>query len=67
MIDSLLFAVESTADSKYLNLPNPVTSLPQGLRRRPSAMSVQLIPETAEAKHRSQHSWVSYFLLPLVT
>lgn len=65
MIDTLPFAVQLTADGKYLNVRIPVTHLPQELRKRPSAMNVRLLPETAEVKRQPWHSYVPDFLLSL--
>ncbi len=65
MFDTLPFAVQVTADGKYLNVRIPVTSLPQELRKRPSAMNVRLMPEAEEVKRRPWRRWVPDFLLAL--
>ncbi len=65
MIDTLPFAVQVTADGKYLNVRIPVTSLPAELRKRPSAMNVRLMPETAAVKQQAWRTWVPDYLLAL--
>jgi len=65
MIDTLPFAVQLTADGKYLNVRIPVTSLPAALRKRPSAMNVRLIPEQDAVRQQPWRSWVPDFLLAL--
>lgn len=67
MIDTLPFAVQVTADGKYLNVRIPVTSLPAELRKRPSAMNVRLLPETQEVKRRPWRIGVPDFLLALAS
>jgi hypothetical protein len=66
MYDTLPFAVQLTADRKYLNVRIPVDSLPPSLRRQPTAMNVRLLPETEEVRHRPWQTWVPDFLLGLV-
>lgn len=65
MSDTLPFTVQLTADRKYLNVRIPVTALPTELIRRPSAMNVRLMPETAEVKER-RRNWVPDYLLALI-
>lgn len=65
MPDTLPFAVQLTAERKYLNIRIPVTALLAELIRRPSAMNVRLMPETAEVKER-RRPWVPDYLLALV-
>lgn len=67
MIDTLPFAVQITADGKYLNVRIPVTSLPAELRKRPSAMNVRLLPESQAVKRQPWRTWVPDFLLALAT
>lgn len=64
--DTLPFAVQLTADRKYLNVRIPVDSLPSELRKRPSAMNVRLMAEQAEVKSKPWRSWVPDFVLALV-
>jgi hypothetical protein len=66
MIDTLPFAVQVTADGKYLNVRIPVTSLPVELRKRPSAMNVRLMQETETVKQQPWRHWVPDYLLALV-
>jgi hypothetical protein len=63
--DTLPFAVQLTADRKYLNVRIPVDSLPAELRKRPSAMNVRLMPEQNEIKTKPWRTWVPDFLLAL--
>lgn len=65
MPDTLPFAVQLTADRKYLNVRIPVASLPADLIKRPSAMNVRLMPETLELK-RPWRNWLPDYLLVLV-
>ncbi len=65
MIDTLPFAVQVTADGKYLNVRIPVASLPAALRKRPSAMNVRLMPEQEAVRQQPWRSWVPDFLLAL--
>lgn len=65
MSDTLPFAVQLTADRKYLNVRIPVASLPAELVKRPSAMNVRLMPETGELK-RPSRDWLPDYLLALV-
>jgi len=65
--DTLPFAVQLTADRKYLNVRIPVTSLPEELIRRPSAINVRLISETVDMKLRPKQNWLPDYLLALVT
>jgi hypothetical protein len=64
-VDTLPFAVQLTADRKYINVRIPVESLPPELRRRPSAMNVRLLPERAEIKNQPWRNWVPDYLLAL--
>lgn len=64
--DTLPFAVQLTADRKYLNVRIPVESLPSELRKRPSAMNVRLMAEQADVKTRPWRNYVPDFLLELV-
>ncbi|MEW6167693.1 MAG: hypothetical protein AB1651_08340 [Pseudomonadota bacterium] len=64
--DTLPFAVQLTADRKYLNIRIPVDSLPAELRKRPSAMNVRLMPEQPEVKAKPWRNYVPDFLLALV-
>lgn len=66
-IDTLPFAVQITADRKYLNVRIPVSHLPSELRDCPSAFNVRLVPETAEVRARSRawRRWVPRYLLAL--
>lgn len=63
--DTLPFAVQFTADRKYLNVRIPVDSLPPELRRQPSAMNVRLLPEQPEVRSKPWRGWVPNFLLAL--
>ena len=63
--DTLPFAVQLTADRKYLNVRIPVDSLPPALRRQPSAMNVRLMPEQDEIRNKPWRTWVPDFLLAL--
>jgi hypothetical protein len=65
--DTLPFAVQITADRKYLNVRIPVSHLPVELRDCPSAINVRLMPETAEVRARSRawRRWVPDYLLAL--
>ncbi|MGH8445747.1 MAG: hypothetical protein ACREVL_10800 [Solimonas sp.] len=65
MSDTLPFVVQLTADGKYLNVRIPVASLPAELRRRPSAMSVRLLPEPPGSRRPGQR-WLPEYLLALV-
>ena len=64
-VDTLPFAVQLTADRKYLNVRIPVESLPPELRRQPSAMNVRLLPERPDIKNQPWRTWVPDFLLAL--
>ncbi|HBG31917.1 hypothetical protein [Sinimarinibacterium flocculans] len=64
-VDTLPFAVQLTADRKYINVRIPVESLPAELRRRPSAMNVRLLPERPEIKNQPWRNWVPDYLLAL--
>ncbi|MGB1561448.1 MAG: hypothetical protein ACPHN2_08115 [Sinimarinibacterium flocculans] len=64
-VDTLPFAVQLTADRKYINVRIPVQSLPPELRRRPSAMNVRLMPERPEIKNQPWRNRVPDFLLAL--
>lgn len=64
--DTLPFAVQLTADRKYLNVRIPVDSLPSELRKRPSAMNVRLMAEQADVKAKPWRNYVPDFLLELV-
>ncbi|MEQ1439994.1 hypothetical protein AAG565_11575 [Fontimonas sp. SYSU GA230001] len=63
--DTLPFAVQLTADRKYLNVRIPVDSLPPALRKQPSAMNVRLLPEQAEIRNKPWRGWVPEFVLAL--
>ncbi len=65
MSDTLPFAVQLSADGKYLNVRIPVDSLPPALRRQPSAMNVRLMPELVSVKAQPWRTWVPDFLLAL--
>lgn len=64
--DTLPFAVQLSADRKYLDVRIPVDSLPPALRRQPSAMNVRLRPEQDQVRRRPWQSFVPDFLLELV-
>ncbi|SFF49147.1 hypothetical protein SAMN04488120_105194 [Fontimonas thermophila] len=64
--DTLPFAVQLTADGKYLNVRIPVGSLPAELRKRPSAINVRLLPEQPEIRAQRWRPWVAPYLLALV-
>jgi hypothetical protein len=65
--DTLPFAVQITADRKYLNVRIPVSHLPAELRDCPSAINVRLMPEMAEVRARSRawQRWAPAYLLAL--
>lgn len=66
MYDTLPFAVQLTADRKYLNVRIPLDSLPPALRRQPSAMNVRLLPESNEVRTRPWRTFVPDYLLALL-
>ncbi len=66
MYDTLPFAVQLTADRKYLNVRIPVDSLPAELRKHPSAFNVRLMQEQEAIKKQPWRTWVPDFLLGLV-
>ncbi|HEX4895692.1 MAG TPA: hypothetical protein VFV11_05110 [Solimonas sp.] len=66
LADTLPFAVQLTADRKYLTVRIPVASLPADLRKRPSAMNVRLLPETVDARRQAGVRWMPEFLLGLM-
>jgi hypothetical protein len=63
MNDTLPFAVQITADGKYLNIRLPVSHLPPELRKSPSRMNVRLLPERMDTRRAPR--WLPPFLLAL--
>lgn len=63
MHDTIPFAVQLTADGKYLNIRLPVTHLPTELRKRPSRLNVRLMPEQVDRRRAPR--WLPPFLLAL--
>ena len=67
MLDTLPFAVQLSADRKYLNVRIAVANLPAELRRRPAAMNVRLLNETPPIKVQAWPRWVPNFVLALAS
>lgn len=61
---TLPFAVQLSADRKYVSVTIPVASLPAELRRSPAAINVRLAPETQRSAN--PYRWVAPFLLALL-
>lgn len=67
MPDTLPFAVQLTADRKYLNVRIPVASLPAELIKRPSSMNVRLESERLTGESAGAKPWRPPYLLALVS
>ncbi|QHS08738.1 hypothetical protein [Sinimarinibacterium sp. NLF-5-8] len=63
--DTLPFAVQLSADRRYLTVRIPVQALPADLRRQPSALNVRLMPEQKQVKQQAWRRWVPDYLLAL--
>lgn len=66
LAQTLPFAVQLTADRKYLTVRIPVASLPPELQRQPSAMNVRLLPEAADSRRQAGLRGMPSFLLGLM-